>query len=101
MEDQEMHRDAVAEALSFFERTFERCGRWLDHDDFESPGAADARDDLEQAMLHLPPGAKRDLGRLVARIDAELERRTLPEPYGEWWPEWMAMHWWRARVREH
>ena len=43
-------------------------------------------------MRHLPPGAKRDLGRLITRIDEELERRTLPEPnhtelapFGWWW----------------
>lgn len=31
-------------------------------------------------MPHLPPGAKRDLGRLITRIDEECERRTVPEP---------------------
>lgn len=48
-------------------------------------------------MLHLPPGAKRDLGRLIARIDEEFERRTLPEPNNI---EWTMAGWWWTRMRE-
>ncbi len=48
-------------------------------------------------MLHLPPGAKRDLGRLITRIDEEFERRTLPEPSSL---EWAMMGWWWTRMRE-
>ncbi|MCO4698896.1 hypothetical protein LRR80_04985 [Streptomyces sp. RO-S4] len=42
-------------------------------------------------MRHLPSGARRDLARLITRIDAEIERRTLPDPalievtMGGWW----------------
>ncbi|MEU3481054.1 hypothetical protein ACI2LO_29705 [Streptomyces sp. NPDC033754] len=57
----------------------------------------DGRDDLEQVMLRLPPGAKRDLGRLISRIDAEFERRTLPEPHDI---EWAMDDWWSTRMRE-
>ncbi|MFD8263825.1 hypothetical protein ACFV19_34205 [Streptomyces griseoluteus] len=35
---------------------------------------------LEEVMLHLPGGAQGDLSRLVARIDVEFVRRTLPHP---------------------
>ncbi|MFE9139533.1 hypothetical protein [Streptomyces sp. NPDC007355] len=48
-------------------------------------------------MLHLPPGAQRDLGRLIARIDAEFERRTLPEPD---YIELAVFDWWWTRMRE-
>lgn len=64
-----------------------------------SPGieVEDARDDLERAMLHLPLGAKRDLGRLITRIDEEFERRTLPEPN---YIESAMDGWWWTRMRE-
>ncbi|WP_433887474.1 hypothetical protein [Streptomyces sp. CA-111067] len=97
MEDQEMRPDAVARALACFERAFEQPGRYLDASAFDSPGVADARDDLERAMVHLPPGAKRDLGRLITRIDEEFERRTLPEPN---YIAWATMCWWWSRMRE-
>ncbi|MFF3215441.1 hypothetical protein ACFYYB_33000 [Streptomyces sp. NPDC002886] len=92
-----MWLNAVAEALSCFERSFKRPGRYLDASEFESPGVGDARDALEWAMLHLPPGAKQDLGRLITRIDEEFERRTLPEPNEN---EWATTRWWWTKVRE-
>lgn len=48
-------------------------------------------------MLRLPPGAKRDLSRLITRIDEEFERRTLPEPN---YIGWAMDGWWWTRVRE-
>lgn len=97
VEDQEMWPNAVAKALSCFEWAFKEPGRYLDASAFESPGVGDARDDLAWAMLYLPPGAKRDLGRLITRIDEELERRTLPDPN---YNEWATTHWWWSRMRE-
>ncbi|MFH8841934.1 hypothetical protein [Streptomyces sp. NPDC017868] len=73
---------------------FKQPGRYLNAAKAYSPGieVEDARDDLERAMLHLPPGVKRDLGRLLTRIGEEFERRALPEPnniglavFGWWW----------------
>ncbi|MFI2740383.1 transposase family protein [Streptomyces sp. NPDC018711] len=73
---------------------FKQPGRYLNASKAYSPGieVEDARDDLERVMLHLPPGVKRDLGRLLTRIDEEFERRALPEPnniglavFGWWW----------------
>ncbi|MFD9601827.1 hypothetical protein [Streptomyces sp. NPDC057557] len=94
-----MWPNAVAGALSRFEWAFKQPGRYLNASEAYSPGieVEDARDDLEWAMLHLPPGAKRDLGRLITRIDEEFERRTLPEPNNI---EWAMMGWWWTRMRE-
>ncbi|MFB7383015.1 hypothetical protein ACFC26_07230 [Kitasatospora purpeofusca] len=91
-----MWPNAVAKAISCFEWAFSQPGRYLDGSAFDSPGVGDARDDLEWAMLYLPPGAEQDLGRLITRIDEEFERRTLPEPNCSQW----ATHWWWTRVRE-
>ncbi|MFB7498708.1 hypothetical protein ACFC09_29175 [Streptomyces sp. NPDC056161] len=94
-----MWPNAVADALSRFEWAFEQPGRYLNASEAYSPGieVEDARDDLEQAMRLLPAGAKRDLGRLVTRIDEEFERRTLPEPNNA---EWAMTGWWWTRMRE-
>ncbi|MET7845088.1 hypothetical protein ABZT45_42430 [Streptomyces sp. NPDC005356] len=92
-----MWPNAVAHALSCFEWAFKQPGRYLNASEFDSPGMGDARDDLEWAMRHLPPGAQRDLSRLITRIDEEFERRTLPEPND---PEWALMGWWWTRMRE-
>lgn len=97
IEDQQTWPNAVAKALSCIEWAFKQPGRYLDASPFDSPGVGDARDDLEWAMLHLPPGAKRDLGRLITRIDEEFERRTLPEPN---YNEWATTCWWWTRMRE-
>ncbi|GHH55945.1 hypothetical protein HNQ79_006357 [Streptomyces candidus] len=92
-----MWPNAVAKALSCFEWAFKEPGRYLDASAFDAPGVGDARDDLEWAMLHLPPGARRDLGRLLTLIDKEFERRTLPEPN---YNEWATTRWWWTRSRE-
>ncbi|MFJ2821924.1 hypothetical protein ACIO7M_12505 [Streptomyces toxytricini] len=94
-----MWPNAVAHALSRFECAFEQPGRYLNASEVCSPGleVEDARDDLEQAMLHLPTGARRDLGRLITRIDEEFERRTLPEPNNI---ELEMCGWWWTRMRE-
>lgn len=92
-----MWPNAVASALSRIEWAFKQPGLYLDASAFCSPGISDARDDLEWAMQHLPPGARRDLGRLITRIDEELERRTLPEPNHT---ELATFGWWWTRMRE-
>ncbi|MFJ3932013.1 MULTISPECIES: hypothetical protein [unclassified Streptomyces] len=101
VEEQRLRPGLVAEALDRFAAAFSRSGRYLDASEVWQPGLEieDARDDLDDVMRHLPEGARADLGRLVARIDAEFERRTLPDPgrvpvstAGRWW-------WWRLRER--
>ncbi|MER7720889.1 hypothetical protein ABTX99_28820 [Streptomyces flaveolus] len=97
VEDQQMWPNAVADALLRIEWAFQQPGRYLDASVFDSPGLGDARDDLEWAMRHLCPGARRDLGRLLTRIDAELERRTLPDPH---LIELAMSGWWWTRMRD-
>src|SRR6478609_1487082 len=82
VEDERMWPGAVADALARFEWAFRQPGRYLNASQVWQPGleVEYARDDLEEAMLHLPRGARTDLGRLIARIDDEFERRTLPNP---------------------
>jgi hypothetical protein len=100
VEAEYLRPNAVADALSGFEWAFRQPGRYLTGPG-ESPGIEieDGRDDLEVALLHLPSGARSDLGRLVERIDVEFERRTLPDP--GWVSEWAAGRgWWWRRIRE-
>ncbi|MFF3017290.1 hypothetical protein [Streptomyces sp. NPDC057939] len=58
-----------------------------------------ARDLLETAVSRLPPRPRRELEGLLARLDDELWRRTLPDPFayrqahrrGGWW-HWRLYH---------
>ncbi|OLZ65558.1 hypothetical protein AV521_31370 [Streptomyces sp. IMTB 2501] len=95
-----MWTDAVADALARFESAFKQSGRHLNASQVWRPGLEleYARDDLEEAMLRLPRGARRDLGLLIARIDDEFERRTLPDPGPV--NEWTVGGWWWSRIRE-
>ncbi|MEU0007228.1 hypothetical protein ABZ079_23850 [Streptomyces sp. NPDC006314] len=101
LEEERMERDAVAEALRRFEEALQQPGRYLNATEPPEPGleVEDARDTLEEALRRLPSGARRDLRRLVGRMDAEFERRTLPDP-GRM-PQWTAGCWWWWRIREH
>ncbi|TDC25420.1 hypothetical protein E1265_07125 [Streptomyces sp. 8K308] len=92
--------DVVARSLARFERAFQQPGRYLNASEVWQPGLEieDARDDLEEVLRRLPVGARADLGRLVGRIDAEYERRTLPDPGPQ--SEWTAGRWWWWRIRE-
>jgi hypothetical protein len=95
-----MWPNAVADALSRFDWAFKQPGRYLNASQVRQPGleVEDARDVLAEAMLHLPRGARRDLGRLVDRIDDEFERRTLPNPGPT--SEGTEGGWWWSRIRE-
>jgi hypothetical protein len=95
-----MWPNAVAEALSQFAWVFKQPGRYLDASEVWEPGLEieDARDRLEEVMRCLPEGARVDLGRLLERLDRELERRTLPDPV--LMRELASDHWWWWRIRE-
>jgi hypothetical protein len=92
--------DLVFGALARFEWTFRQPGRYLNLSATVDPGleVEDARDDLEEVLRRLPAGARKDLGRLVRRIDAEFERRTLPDPGPV--SDWAAGRRWWQRIRE-
>jgi len=100
VEDERSRPNAVADALSRFEWVFRQPGRYLNASQTWQPGleVEYARDVLEEVMLHLPPGARRDLARLVDRIDDEFERRTLPNP-GPITDQTVGGWWW-SRIRE-
>ncbi|MYR89627.1 hypothetical protein GTY41_33135 [Streptomyces sp. SID685] len=52
---------------------------------------------MRRAAACLATGAQGDLGRLITRMNAELERRTLPEPNNI---ELAMFGWWWTRMRE-
>ncbi|MGW3655828.1 hypothetical protein ACWD6R_08985 [Streptomyces sp. NPDC005151] len=56
-----------------------------------------ARDVLGDVLALLPPRPQAEPGRLVARIDRELLRRTLPDPRAPGHP-WRRETWWRMRL---
>ncbi|GAA3476722.1 hypothetical protein [Streptomyces yanii] len=58
-----------------------------------------ARDVLDDVLALLPPRAQAEPGRLVALIDRELFRRTLPDPRAPGHP-WLREAWWRMRSYE-
>ncbi|WP_436788602.1 hypothetical protein [Yinghuangia sp. YIM S10712] len=80
MEQEHLHLNAVAGALESIRRKLAEPGRWLRFSERDYyNGVFDARDRLDEALIRLPAGARADLGRVVARLDAEFERRTVPD----------------------
>lgn len=75
-------RHDVAKAFHQYREFLDQPGRWL----YLPPGylpvwhVVEARDQLEWALRALPPRPRRELRRVVARLDHEFERRTLPDP---------------------
>lgn len=72
----------VAQAIATYQRFVRRPGRTLYLPFHECPccDPVYARDILQQALSALPQASARDLRLLVARLDAEFERKTLPNP---------------------
>ncbi|MFD7751216.1 hypothetical protein [Streptomyces sp. NPDC059757] len=56
-----------------------------------------ARDVLGDVLAALAPRPQAELGRRIARIDAQLLRRTLPDPFAPRHP-WRREAWWRMRL---
>lgn len=60
---------------------------------------AAARDVLSEVLPRLPPGARRELATLLAGLDEELRRRTLPDPFAHRQPWYRAgREWWHYRL---
>ncbi|WP_243659154.1 hypothetical protein [Tamaricihabitans halophyticus] len=60
----------------------------------------DARDELEAVLRVLPSGPRAELRRVVAALDEEFERRTLPDPKASLISSYHSAAWWRRRLRE-
>jgi hypothetical protein len=89
---------AVAHAIGVYEGFLRKRGRILYLSGHQCPccDPVYARDLLQQVLWALPPGAGRDLRRLIAKLDADFERRTLPDP----WYAGETRDWWHHRLHE-
>ncbi|MEV7524327.1 hypothetical protein [Streptomyces sp. NPDC091371] len=61
------------------------------------------RDELADVYRTLPPVARRALGRILRRLDADFRHRTLPDPdpLPDHWVDWSGRprSWWHRRLR--
>ena len=98
VEDERYWPNAVADSLEQYRLLLRQPGRYLSGDVSISPGIEpeDAHNLIESVLRHLPRGARVDLERLIAPLDEEFLRRTVPSL---WWSEW-AGRWWYQRTRE-
>ena len=97
----------VFTALVRYERFLRQRGRplYVPYPNCPCCDPIDARDTLELILMTLPPISRADLRRIVSRLDADLRRRTLPDPDAQFdddrpGSEWQAAHWWRRRLHE-
>ncbi|MFJ2376806.1 hypothetical protein ACIOZL_29220 [Streptomyces sp. NPDC087769] len=79
---------AVEAALRHYRAFLRQPGRYLDlcfpvspHPESSLVDLANARDVLQEALCSLPQPPRAELGRVVACLDAEFRRRTLPDPH--------------------
>ena len=102
IEAQYLGRGAVVDALQRYQRFLHQPGRYLylPGDDCPCCDPTDARDTLEDALRRLPPTARAGLRRIVALLDEEFLRRTLPDPSAASVSSWHAAAWWWQRIRE-
>ncbi|MFI6276987.1 hypothetical protein [Streptomyces sp. NPDC050988] len=105
IEAEHLWRDAVADSLATYESAlrlpWQDLAAWLIDVNCPCCCPLEARDTLEDALYRLPPGARADLRRRLARADEELARRTLPEPLRRGTPQWQPPGaWWRQRLLE-
>lgn len=97
---------ATETALYWCRRLLARPGRYLEVPYAVCPCPSDsledvteARDVLERAVVLLPVPARRELEALLAVLDADLWRRTLPDPFAFRDPRRRAGGWWHHRLR--
>ena len=91
----------TAAALQGYRRLLRQRGRWLD---LEPEGCSccggplDHRDNLEAALEALPTPERAELRRLIAPLDDNLFRRSIPDPF--WRPADgpYADRWWHHRM---
>jgi hypothetical protein len=87
---------AVVAALGTYRRFVHRPGRYLTIPNAYCPccDPVDARGTLDLVLRLLPARDRGEPRRVVEPLDAEFERRTLPDPFAT------APEWWQCRVRE-
>ncbi|MFD7656243.1 hypothetical protein ACFV4N_19915 [Actinosynnema sp. NPDC059797] len=92
----------VSGALERYRRFLRQPGRRLHvpWPDCPSSDPVEARDELEAVLRVLPRGARAELRRVIAPLDDEFERRTLPDPKAGSLSSWHAAAWWRQRLHE-
>ena len=97
LESQRFWPGYLSEALEHYERLLRQPGRWLYVPLADCPchDPIGSRDNLQSMLDALPPAARRDLREIVARLDGEFERRTLPNPGA---PEEIRVGWWHRRL---
>ncbi|MEU3882586.1 hypothetical protein [Streptomyces californicus] len=95
---------AVEDALRQYRAFLRQPGRYLDlcfpaspHPGSSLVDVAYARDVLEEALRSLSRPSRAELGRVLAPLDAELFRRTLPDPYAHRHAE-PGSAWWHRRL---
>ena len=93
---------SVGQALERYRHFLRRPGRWLYIPWPDCPWCdpVDARDELEIALRALPRAARRELRRVIAPLDEELRRRTLPDPMVSPSHSSDGAGWWRRRLYE-
>ncbi|AGZ40622.1 hypothetical protein [Actinoplanes friuliensis] len=98
VEDVHYWPGAVARALAGYQYLLREPGRWLPGDPVISPGLEPEADRsaLQDMMAKLPPEPRRELELLLAPLDDDYMRRTLPEPGENPTPDQR----WRWRDRE-
>jgi hypothetical protein len=92
----------VSQALDRYRRFLHQPGRWLymPWPDCPCCDPVEARDDLDRSLAVLPPRVRAELRRVIAPLDDDFRRRTLPDPTANSISPWHAAAWWRQRLHE-
>ncbi|WIX76839.1 hypothetical protein QRX50_36240 [Amycolatopsis carbonis] len=102
MENRDLWAGYFVKAFDRYRRFLRQPGRWsyVPWPDCPCCDPVDARDELEAAVRALPHDARADLRRVLAPLDDEFRRRTLPDPKASSISPWHAAAWWRQRLHE-
>ncbi|MGW7534434.1 hypothetical protein [Amycolatopsis sp. NPDC054798] len=101
-ETRQLWPESFSRAFDRYRRFLRQPGRWLylPWPDCPCCDPVDARDELEATLRTLPRGARAELRRVLAPLDDEFRRRTLPDPTASSISPWHAAAWWRQRLHE-
>lgn len=101
-EARDLWAERVSPALDRYRSFLRQPGRWLYLPLSDCPccDPVDARDDLDAALRVLPRRDRAELRRILAPLDDDFRRRTLPDPTAWSLSLWHASAWWRQRLYE-